>query len=230
MDRDSIICRLKSLGEPEFAAFQEKLIPGLANGSVIGVRTPALRAMAKELVKDEGGSAALGALRHEYFEENQLQAFIISEIKDYDVCVAELERFLPYIDNWATCDQLSPKVFFKNRGKLIVRIREWIRSEHAYTVRFAVGMLMRHYLDEDFSLEYPETAASIRSEEYYVNMMIAWYFATALTKRYDDILPYIEEKRLPVWTHNTAIRKSAESFRISSERKEYLKSLKIKTK
>ena len=169
----------------------------------------------------------LDDLPHKYFDENQLHAFIISEIKDYGKCMEEVNRFLPYVDNWATCDQMSPKVFRKHRGELIREIKKWIRSDRTYTVRFGTGMLMEHFLEEDFDAAYPDMVADRRSDEYYINMMTAWYFATALAKRYDEILPYIEEQRLDVWTHNKAIQKSVESCRITPEQKEYLKSLKI---
>ncbi len=214
--------------EKGYRDFQAKLLPTVDKETVIGVRTPALRKFAKQLVKREDVRDFLGVLPHRYFDENQLHAFIISEIKDFDSCMTEVERFLPYVDNWATCDQLSPKVFKKHRQKLLERIREWIGSEHTYTVRFAIGMLMQHFLDEDFDPAYPEMVAAVRSEEYYINMMIAWYFATALAKQYECVLPYIENKRLAPWTHNKAIRKSVESYRITPEQKDYLRSLKIR--
>ena len=166
-------------------------------------------------------------LPHEYFEENQLRAFIICGMKDFNECMEELEKFLPYVDNWATCDQMSPKIFKKHRKELLVHIKDWIASDAAYTVRFGVGMLMQHFLDDDFDPEYPEMVAGLRSEEYYVNMMIAWYFATALAKQYESILPFIEQKKLDDWTHNKAIQKSIESYRITDEQKSYLRSLKV---
>ena len=162
--------------------------------------------------------------------EFQLQAFIISGIKDPDECMKELEKFLPYVDNWATCDQMSPKIFRKHKEMLLVHIREWLNSEKTYTVRFGVGMLMEHFLDDDYDPVYPEMVAKLRSEEYYVNMMIAWYFATALAKQYESILPFIEDKRLDDWTHNKAIQKSVESSRIADEHKKYLKTLKVTRK
>ena len=208
--------------------FQAKLLPTVDKETVIGVRTPALRKFAKQLVKREDVQDFLEVLPHRYFDENQLHAFIISEIKDFDSCLAEVDRFLPYVDNWATCDQLSPKAFKKHRPELLEYIREWIQSDRTYTVRFAIGMLMQHFLDEDFDPAYPEMVAAVRSEEYYINMMIAWYFATALAKQYETILPYIEDRRLADWTHNKAIRKSVESYRITPEQKDYLRSLKIR--
>jgi 3-methyladenine DNA glycosylase AlkD len=206
---------------------QIKIIPTAEPETVIGVRTPALKAMAKEILNSGEYKGFLEELPHKYFEENQLQAFIISGIKDLNECIGALEKFLPYVDNWATCDQMSPKIFKKHRDLLLTHIKEWIKSEKTYTVRFGVGMLMEHFLDDDFDSLYPEMVAKLRSEEYYVNMMIAWYFATALAKQYESILPFIEEKRLDDWTHNKAIQKSLESRRITEEQKLYLKSLKV---
>ncbi len=211
-----------------FAAFQRKLIPTVQGERIIGVRTPELRKYAKALSKREDIDLFLNHLPHDYFEENQLHAFLISGSKDMDGCLERLEQFLPFVDNWATCDQMSPKIFRKNKEKLLNRVNTWLESEHTYTVRFAVGMLMQHFLDEDFDIAYAGQVAQIRSEEYYVRMMAAWYFATALAKQYEQILPFIEERRLEVWTHNKAIQKAAESYRILPEQKEYLKSLKIK--
>ena len=225
---DEIRRELRELQDLKYRELQIQLIPTVAPETIIGVRTPELRRMARALGGNERTGAFLKELPHTYFEENQLHAFIISGMKDYPECLAALERFLPYVDNWATCDQMSPKVFRKHRPELAERIRKWIASEETYTVRFGIGMLMEHYLDEDFDPAYPEMAAAVRSEEYYVNMMTAWYFATALAKRYEAVLPYIEEHRLDPWTHNKAIQKSVESYRIPPERKEYLRSLKIK--
>ncbi len=191
------------------------------------MRTPELRKYAKELSKRDDINTFLDKLPHDYFDENQLHAFIISGIKDYDTCMNEVERFLPYVNNWATCDQLSPKVFSKHRKELLEHIKKWIESDKTYTVRFAVGMLMQHFLDEDFDMRYPDMVSKIRSDEYYINMMIAWYFATALAKQYDSILPFIEDGRLDVWTHNKTIQKAVESYRITDEQKAYLKSLKV---
>ena len=212
----------------KYRDFQAKLIPGMEPEKMIGVRTPDLRKIAKQMVKREDIGEFLENLPHEFFDENQAHAFVISELKDYGRCVQEVERCLPYVDNWATCDQMSPKVFKKHRPELLDSIKEWIRSEHTYTVRFAVGMLMQHYLDEDFDPAYPEMVAEVQSEEYYIRMMIAWYFATALAKQYEAVLPYIEERRLEPWTHNKTIQKAVESYRITPEQKEYLKSLKVR--
>ena len=208
-----------------YRAFQCKLIPTVDPEAVIGVRTPELRKYAKRLIKD-GGAAFLKDLPHRYFEENQLHSFIISDIKDYERCLEEVSRFLPYVNNWATCDQMSPGTFKNHRRELIGAVKLWLKSEEPYTVRFGIGMLMTHFLDEDFDPAYPQMAAGIRSKEYYVNMMVAWYFATALAKRYEEILPYIEGRRLDGWTHRQTIRKALESYRVTPEQKKYLKTLK----
>ncbi len=228
MITDKIRNQLMDLQDPDYRDFQVRLLPTVAPENMIGVRTPALRKLAKELAKDPGIDAFLRDLPHRYFDENQLHAFIISETKDFEECAEQTERFLPYVDNWATCDQLSPKVFRKHRAELLPRIRRWISSEKTYTIRFGIGMLMQHFLEEDFDPACPELVASVRSEEYYVNMMIAWYFATALAKQYDAVLPYLQERRLSPWTHNKTIQKARESFRITKEQKEYLNSLKVK--
>ena len=220
--------RLFELQDIKYRDFQAKLIPNVDPETMIGIRTPELRKLAKEMAKEPDTGKFLEALPHRWFDENQLHAFIISLTKDYETCIAQVERFLPYIDNWATCDQLSPKVFKKNKKDLLRHIKEWLKSDKTYTIRFAAGMLMEHYLDEDFDPAYPGMVAAIESDEYYVNMMRAWYFATALAKQYDAILPFIEEKRLDKWTHNKTIQKAVESYRIGPEQKEYLKSLKIR--
>lgn len=228
MTTDDIRRKVYELQDIPYRDFQAKLIPNIAPESIIGVRTPALRKLAKELRKDPDIEEYLKDLPHTFFDENQLHAFIISEIKEYTECLDQVQKFLPYIDNWATCDQLSPKVFKKHKVELLSPIREWLRSDQTYTVRFAIGMLMQHYLDDDFDPEYLQMVSAVRSEEYYINMMIAWYFATALAKQYDFALPYIEQKRLETWTHNKTIRKAIESYRITPEQKDYLRSLKIK--
>ncbi len=225
---NTIVSELFSMQDTKYQKMQVKIIPTVDANSIIGVRTPELRKLAKQLVKREDVQEFLDELPHQYFDENQLHAFIISEIKNYEKCINEVNRFLPYVDNWATCDQMSPKVFKKHRQKLLERISVWLKSDETYTVRFGIGMLMQHFLNEDFDTAYPEMVSKIRSNEYYVNMMIAWYFATALAKQYDVILPYIEDKKLDIWTHNKAIQKSVESYRITPEQKVYLKSLKIK--
>lgn len=219
---------LFSLREEKFAAFQAKLIPNVAPERVIGVRTPALRKLAKTLRGSGQAEEFLKALPHEFFEENNLHAFLLCEMKDFEACVQAVEDFLPYVDNWATCDQMSPGVFRKNKQALLPHIRRWIASEQCYTRRFGIGMLMSHFLDEDFREEYLSLVSDIRSEEYYVNMMIAWYFATALAKQYEAALPYLENRRLDPWVHNKAIQKAVESFRVSDGHKTYLKTLKIR--
>ncbi len=218
--------KLFDLQDEKYRAFQMPIIPNLPQECFIGVRTPQLRALAKDLYGSEEAGDFLAKLPHQYFDENQLHAFIISREKDFDSCMKQLETFLPYIDNWATCDQLSPTVFRKHKQELLPYIDEWLDSDQIYTVRFAIGTLMKHYLDADFDPAYMDKVAAIRSEEYYLNMMIAWYFATALAKQYDSALKVLMDGKLEDWTHNKAIQKARESRRISPEIKEYLKSLK----
>lgn len=225
---DEIREELFRLQDPDYRDFQSRLIPTMSTDRMIGVRTPELRKFAKELGKRPDKDEFLENLPHRYYDEDQLHAFLLSEMKDYGECLAAVERFLPFVNNWATCDQMSPRVFRKHRTELLKPIRDWLTSEQPYTVRFGVGMLMEHYLDGDFDLAYPEMVARLRSDEYYVNMMIAWYFATALAKQYDAVLPFLEEQRLDDWTHNKAIQKAIESRRITPEQKAYLRGLKIK--
>lgn len=222
-----ILDRLYALQDTKYRDFQGKLIPTVDPKTIIGVRTPDLRTLAKELAKQEVIGTFLDTLPHPYFDENQLHAFILSELKDYNQCIERVKEFLPYIDNWATCDQLSPKAFKKHKTELLKEIKTWLKSDATYTVRFAVGMLMQHYLDDDFNSAYPKLVAVIKSDEYYINMMRAWYFATALAKQYDAIIPYIEQKKLDPWTHNKAIQKAVESYRIKAEQKEYLKTFRL---
>ncbi len=225
--KDRIEKELFKLQDKKYHDFQLKLLPTVDSNSLIGVRTPELRKLAKIIIKDQNLNEFLNELPHKYFDENQLHAFVLSEMKDYNICIEKVCSFLPFIDNWATCDQLSPKIFKKNKLDLLIKIQEWISSSHTYTVRFSIGMLMQHYLDDDFDIKYPKMVAKIKSEEYYINMMIAWYFATALAKQYDKIIPFIEKKKLGSWTHNKTIQKAIESYRITDEQKIYLKSLKI---
>lgn len=220
--------QLLELQETGYQEFQKKLIPGEAQGTILGVRTPKLRKVAKKLAKREDVSVFLKDLPHRYFEENQLHVFVVGEEREWNHCLEQVEIFLPYINNWATCDQFSPGIFRKYPERLLPDIRRWISSDHVYTVRFGVGMLMRHFLEDHFQERYLDWVAQIRSEEYYVRMMAAWYFATALAKQYEAALPVIEQKRLDVWTHNKAIQKAVESYRITSEQKAYLRTLKIK--
>lgn len=227
MQGNEITLRLFALRDAPYAAMQQKILPTVQAERIIGVRTPALRAFARELYQDAGRDAFLAALPHRYFDEDQLHAFVISLEKDFGACAARVEAFLPYIDNWATCDQMSPRAFGKAPERLLPYIHRWLASDKTYTVRFAIGMLMQHFLNGNFRPEYPAMVAAVRSEEYYVRMMIAWYFATALAKQYDAVLPYLAERRLDKWTHNKAIQKSVESFRISDAQKQYLKTLRI---
>ena len=217
-----------SLQDKGYRDMQITIIPTVDADSIIGVRTPALRTLAKELSKREDIGQFLDSLPHKYFEENQLHAFILSGMKDAARAFELVDKFLPYVDNWATCDQMSPKIFKKHKALLLEYTDKWIGSDHPYVKRFGIGMLMQHFLDEDFKTSYLTKVSKIRSDEYYVNMMIAWYFATALAKQYDATLPYIEKNKLDIWTHNKSIQKAVESYRITPEQKEYLKTLKRK--
>lgn len=212
----------------EYKAFHSRLMPTIDPDRIIGVRTPQLRKFAREFAKSEDAAAFLNILPHTYYEENNLHGFLIEGMKDFGQTIAALDTFLPYVDNWATCDLMAPKVFKKYPQELFEKIKQWIASGQTYTIRFGIGMLMRFYLDEQFQTEYPTLVAAVRSEEYYVNMMIAWYFATALAKQYDAILPYFQQNMLEPWTHNKAIQKAIESYRITDEQKVYLRTLKIK--
>ena len=223
---DKIIQMLMEEQDMEYAQFHRRLVPTIEPESIIGVRTPILRKMAKQISKDSICQEFLNELPHKYYEENQLHGFIISEIKTFENCIEELEIFLPYINNWATCDQTSPKIFKKNKDRLLPYINKWISSDECYTVRFAIGMLMQHFLDDDFKPEYLEMVSHVKSEEYYVNMEIAWYMATALAKQWDFTIVYIEEKKMDKWVHNKTIQKARESNRITNEQKEYLNELK----
>ncbi len=221
---------LFSMQDLSYRDFHSRLMPDVDKDTVIGVRVPELRKYVKELAKDPELREFLEDLPHQYYEENNVHGFLIQQMKEYEKCMEELEKFLPYINNWATCDMTSPRVFKKHKEELLKAVRRWIVSDHVYTVRYGIGMLMQHYLDEDFREEYPQMVSEIQSEEYYVNMMIAWYFATALAKQYEAILPYIEKQKLDVWTHNKTIQKACESYRITPEQKAYLRTLKIKKK
>jgi 3-methyladenine DNA glycosylase AlkD len=213
--------------ETEYADFMANLLPNLPKERILGVRTPILRKMAKQMIREDTDKDFIKQCPHEFFEENQLHGFIISERKDFAQCMAELEHFLPYMDNWATCDQTSPKIFKKNKEKLMPYIEIWLQSERTYTVRFAIGMLMKHFLEDDFLPEYLDMVAGIQSEEYYINMEIAWYMATALAKQWESTISYIENKKMGVWVHNKTIQKAVESYRITEEQKCYLKTFRI---
>lgn len=219
---------LFALQDLSYRDFHAKLMPTVDKARVIGLRTPKLRAFAKEFGKTEEAKEFLKVLPHQYYEENNLHGLLIEQIKDYPTLIRELNRFLPCIDNWATCDLLTVRVVKKHLDTFTEEVERWLASDHTYTIRFGIGMLMRYYLEEHFSLEYPEKVAKIRSEEYYVNMMRAWYFATALAKQYEAIFPFLEEKRLDAWTHNKTIQKAIESYRITQEQKVYLRTLRIK--
>ncbi|MBR1852241.1 MAG: DNA alkylation repair protein [Lachnospiraceae bacterium] len=247
MNQTQIQKELFALQDLEYKAFHAKLMPTIDPDRIIGIRTPKLRKLAKNLWRQAGGSTKDGStdhnnneddnkapteqfmnvLPHFYYEENNLHGLFIEQIKDFDVCIAALDRFLPYVDNWATCDMMAPKVLGKDKEKLLCAIRRWITAEPVYEVRFAIGMLMRHFLDEDFKTEYADMVATVSSPEYYINMMRAWYFATALAKQYDAVLPYLAEKRMDVWTHNKTIQKAIESYRITPEQKAELKALRV---
>ena len=221
-----IVKMLFEMQDLEYKAFQSKLVPTINPDTIIGIRTPKLREFAKKIKTDENICEFMQALPHKYYEENNLHAFLTEQIKDYDECIKMLNKFLPYVDNWATCDSMCPKCFKKHTDELFIEIEKWLASKQTYTVRFGIKMLMTYFLDDKFDVKYLEMVAGIKSEEYYINMMIAWYFATALAKQYESTLPYIEEKKLSKWVHNKTIQKAVESYRISDDNKKYLKTLK----
>lgn len=227
---DEILSALFKNADEGYKAFNAPTIPNVSPDSMIGVRTPVIRKLARELSKREDIDDFLSSLPHKYYDENNLHSSVICLTKDFDKCLSQVECFLPYIDNWATCDMTAPKAFAKDPERLLPHIRRWIVSDKTYTVRFAVISLMRYFLDDKFSAEYLSMASAIKSEEYYIRMGVAWYFATALTKQYDEAVKYIEKRKLDKWTHNKAIQKAVESRLISDDHKEYLRSLKIKQK
>ena len=220
--------KLFSMQDLSYRDFHAKLMPTIEKDTIIGIRTPQLRKFAKEFAKTEECEIFLRDLPHTYYEENNLHGFLLEMEKDYDRLVDRLDIFLLYVDNWATCDMIRPKILKKHLKEFLPKVQEWLDSDKVYTIRYGIGMLLSFYLDEEFHPEYLEWVAQIRSDEYYVNMMIAWYFATALAKQYETTLPYIVEKRLDVWTHNKAIQKAIESYRVTEEQKAYLRTLKIK--
>lgn len=220
--------RLFAMQDEKYRDFNAGLVPNRDKSAFIGVRTPELRALARSLRGTAEAEEFMHTLPHEYFEENQLHAFLIEQIKDFDACLAALNAFLPYVDNWATCDQLNPKALGRDKARLLENIRIWLNSGEIYTVRYAIGQLMRRFLDEDYLPEYSDMVAAVESEEYYVRMMAAWYFATALAKQYDAVLTYFTHHRLPTWTHNKSIQKAVESYRVSDEHKARLRALRIK--
>lgn len=225
---EAVRARLLALRDEKNAPFMAKLVPTLPPERVLGVRMPDCRALARELCREPDIGLFLADLPHRYLDEDNLHALILNEEKDYAAAVAALDAFLPYVDNWATCDALRPKAFKKHPPALPDECRRWIKSGENYAVRFGIEMLMTHYLDADFRPEYLEEVSIIKSNEYYVNMMIAWYFATALAKQYEAAVPYIEQRRLAPWTHNKTIRKAIESYRITDEQKAYLRTLAIR--
>ena len=212
--------------DPKNAAFQAKLTPGIPPETFLGVRVPKLRLIEKQFRNTEESKGFLNTLPHEYYDENILHSVFISNLKDYDQVLDALEVFLPYVDNWAVCDTLRPIVFKKQKVNLLDKIKEWIASEKTYTCRFGIDMLMTFYLDDDFQEEYLALVADVHSEEYYVKMMIAWFFATALAKQWDSTIPYIDNRMLDKWVHNKTIQKACESYRITDEQKTYLRTLK----
>ncbi len=228
-DLQEIRKKLFALQDKGYQAFHSRLMPTVPSEKVIGVRTPLLRKLAKQLAGTPEAEAFLRSLPHAYYEENNLHAFLLEQIRDYGMALAETEKFLPYMDNWATCDCFCPRVFAKHKAELLAPIRRWLDSGELYTMRFAMNMLMRYYLEEAFRPEYLEWVAGVHSGEYYLNMMRAWYFATALAKQPQAALPWLMEKRLDVWTHNKTIRKAVESYRIPAEMKQQLRALRIRS-
>ena len=223
---EKITSLLFALRDESYATFQAKLTPTVDKSLFIGVRVPDVRKLAKKIKDEPFVATFLQELPHKYYDENMLHGLLISEMKDYDKAITETDYFLPFVDNWAVCDIMSPKIFKKHKSDLIAKIREWVKSSETYTVRFGIEMLMCHFLDDDFLLEYLEIPATVRSDEYYVNMMIAWFFATALAKQWNSTIPYIEKNRLDRWTHNKTIQKAVESYRITDKQKVYLRTLK----
>lgn len=224
---DSIRKRLFDLQDLEYKDFQCKLMPTVNADTVIGVRTPQLRALAKQIYGTKDADEFLTLLPHFYYEENNLHSYLTERIKDFDLCVNTVDKFLPFVNNWATCDTMKPKVFAKNAEKLLPFIEKWLCSEYTYAVRYGILMLMTHFLDDRFDVKYLKRVSRIKSDEYYINMMIAWYFATALAKQYETALPFIESRALPEFVHNKTIQKACESYRLTPEQKIYLKTLKI---
>ena len=222
----SIYNRLLSYQDKKYKEFQSKLVPNIDKETIIGVRTPQIKEIVKEIFGTPEASKFLQILPHKYYEENLIHFFLISKIKDFDECIKEVERFLPYVDCWPVCDQASPKIFKKKHKELLPYIKKWIKSKHIYTARFGIRMLMNEYLGDDFKEEYLKLVASVKSDEYYLKMMVAWYFATALAKKYDETICYFENHVLDEWIHKKAIQKAIESYRVTDEHKKYLSSIK----
>lgn len=217
--------RLTEVRDEAYRAFQAKLVPNIAPETILGVRTPEMRKIAKEVFQSSARDAFLNSLPHPYYEENLIHFFVLAEIGDFDECVQRVEAFLPCVDCWPVSDQATPKAFRKNHQRLLPYIEKWIASEHVYTARFGLRMLMNEFLDADFREEYLALAANKQGEDYYLKMMVAWYFATALAKRYDETVPYFEQRRLDEWVHKKAIQKALESYRVTDAHKAYLKTL-----
>ena len=217
--------RLVACGNEKYRDFQSKLVPNIPKKTIVGVKTPDMRKIARELKGTKEADDFLSDLPHKYYEENLVHFFLIAMIGDFDKCADAVETFLPYVDCWPVCDQSSPKAFSKNHEKLLPLIKKWIGSPHVYTSRFGIRMLMNEFLGDDFREEYLEWVADVKGDDYYIKMMVAWFFATALAKRYDESVVFIEKHRLDDWTHRKAIQKAIESFRVSDEHKEYLKTL-----
>lgn len=219
--------RLFELQDCKYRLFQAKLVPNISQEKIIGVRNPILRSFAKTLYNDGGYEEFLNTLPHKYYDEDNLHGYLVSLFSDYGKTIKYIDELLPYVSNWATCDLISPKSFKKNKELLLKDISRWLSSDKTYTIRFGIEMLMSHFLDDDFKTEYLEMVAKIKSEEYYVNMMIAWFFATALAKQYESTLPYIENHKLDKWVNNKTIQKALESYRITDSQKTYLRKLKV---
>ena len=222
---NDIRAHLLSMKDEEYKKFHSALMPTIDPDSIIGIRVPALRKYAKELYKSKSFEDFLTDLPHKYYEENNIHAFLVEQEKDYDVLIERINAFLPYVDNWATCDMLSPKILKKYKKELLSEIEKWLNSDKTYTIRFGIKCLMQYYLDEDFEVSFAQKVADVKSEEYYVNMMRAWYFATALSKQYEISVKVLENRSLDRWTHNKTISKACESYRISPDIKAYLKTL-----
>lgn len=226
MTNEQIKNELLSLADEDYRHFHSRLIPTVDKNKIIGVRTPILRAFANELYKEGDYESFLHSLPHEYYEEDNLHAFIIEKEKDFSHCIKLTDEFLPYIDNWATCDMFSPKCFKKEKEALYEKVLQWLNDDKTYVVRYGIGCLMKYYLDDDFDEKHLKIVSEIKSDKYYINMMIAWYFATALARQYDSTICYLTERRLPTWVHKKTIQKAIESSRIDDETKMYLRQFK----
>lgn len=226
---NEILIALKQCQDEKYALGQAKLVPTLPKDCFLGLKMPRLREIEREFRSSEVKNDFLKELPHRYFEENWLHALMISHTNDFSVSIQEIEAFLPFIDNWAVCDSLKPKSFNKVEPKILLSyIRRWIRSKETYTCRFGIEMLMDHFLDKNFERKQLNLVTKVKANDYYVDMMVAWYMATALAKQWDATIRVLEANLLPTWTHNKTIQKAIESFRISEEKKNYLRTLKRK--